>query len=85
VQSRLNEAFSRKFSKFLEVKYEWSEGTLITGVVFFGLPHLLTGVNPFTGRVAFSPLVLIVTILRVFLELFSGLLGRKRDVFYCLQ
>ncbi|RLE93410.1 MAG: hypothetical protein DRN04_07045 [Thermoprotei archaeon] len=77
VQSRLNEAFSRKFSKFLGVKYEWSEGTLVTGVVFFGLPHLLTGVNPFTGRVAFSPLVLIVTIFACFLGVVFGVIREK--------
>ena len=44
---------------------------------FFGLPHLLTGINLFTGRVLFSPLLIMVTIFACFLGVVWGVIREK--------
>lgn len=77
VQSRLNEVFTRKYGGILGVKYQWSQGTLITGVFLFGLPHLLTGVNPFTGYMRISPALVGITGLACFLGVVFGILREK--------
>jgi len=77
VQSRLSEVFTRKFKKFLGVEYEWRESALVTGVVFFGLPHLLVCINPFTGRATFSAILIIVTFFACFLGVVFGVIREK--------
>ncbi len=77
IQSRLNEVFDRRFKSFLWVRFEWMEGTLITGVFFFGLPHILTAINPFTGRVALTPLIFVITISACFIGVVLGVIREK--------
>jgi len=77
VQSRLNEVFTHKYEKILGVDFKWSRGTLITGVVFFGIPHILTGINPFTGRAFISPVIVMVTLFACFLGIIFGVLREK--------
>ena len=77
VQSRLNEVFGKKYGKILWVNFEWSEGTLITGVFFFGLPHILVGVNPFTGRVTITPTTVAMAAFACFMGVVFGVLVEK--------
>mgnify|MGYP000362532206 CR=1 FL=1 len=77
VQSRLNEVFTEKYRRFLGVDFEWTQGTLITAVFLFGLPHLLTGVNPFTKTLRVGPLTVAVTASAVFVGLVAGVLREK--------
>lgn len=77
LQSRLNEAFAQKYEKILGVRFEWSKGTLITGAFFFGIPHILTGVNPFMGKVTISPIIVMVTFFACFLGVIFGVLREK--------
>jgi len=77
VQSRLNEVCGKKYRKILWVNFEWSEGTLITGVFFFGLPHILVGVNPFTGRMAITPATAAITAFACFMGVVLGVLAEK--------
>jgi len=77
IQSRLNEVFNRRFESFLWVRFEWMEGTLITGVIFFGLPHILTATNPFTGRVALTPLIFVITASACFMGVVLGVIREK--------
>jgi len=77
VQSRLNEVFRKKYGKILWVDFEWSEGTLITGVFFFGLAHILVGVNPFTGRMAITPAAVMITAFACFMGVVFGVLAEK--------
>ena len=76
VQSRLNEVFTKKYRRFLWVDYEWSQGTLITAIFLFGIPHILNGINPFIGRYAVTPF----TVFMVFSASFMGtVLGVIRE------
>ena len=77
IQTLLNQAFAREYRSILGVPYRWKQGTLITGVAFFGLPHLLTGVNPFTGTIAVTPEVVSVAIFASFLGIVFGVLREK--------
>ena len=77
IQSRLNEVFNRRFGSFLWVRFEWMEGTLITGALFFGLPHILTAINPFTGRVALTPLIFMITLSACFIGVVLGVIREK--------
>lgn len=77
VQSRLNEVFGKKYRKILWVNFEWSEGTLITGVFFFGLPHILVGVNPFTGRATITPMIVAMAVFACFMGVVFGVLAEK--------
>ncbi len=77
VQERLNEAFRGRFSSILGVRFEWHQGTLIAAVLFFGVPHLLTAVNPFTGRAIFSVGVLAVTASACFMGVVLGVIKEK--------
>ena len=76
-QPRLNEVFTEKYKKILGIEYEWSKGTLIVAVLFFGIPHILTGVNPFTGRTNINPLIVMVTLFACFLGVLFGVLREK--------
>ena len=77
VQSRLNEVFSKKYEKILWVDYKWSQGTLITGLLFFGLPHMLSAINPLTGRSSFSLLTIVTVFFACFLGVVLGVLREK--------
>ncbi len=77
VQSRLNEVFTKRYGRFLWVEFEWTQGTMVTAVLLFGLPHLLTGVNPFTGRLSVGPLTLFVTASAAFIGLVLGAIREK--------
>jgi len=77
VQSRFNEVFGKKYRKILWVNFEWSEGTLVTGVFFFGLPHILVGVNPFTGCVTITPMIVAMAVFACFMGVVFGVLAEK--------
>ena len=77
VQSRLNEVFSKKYKSILGVEYEWSQGTLITGLLFFGLPHILSAVNPLTGRLTFGLSTIVTVFFACFLGVILGVLREK--------
>ena len=77
VQSRLNEVFTKKYKKILGVDFEWSQGTLITGIFFFGIPHILTGINPFTGIINISLMTLMIVFFASFLGVIFGVLREK--------
>jgi len=77
VQERLNEVFTGKFDGFLGVRFEWHRGTLISGVFFFGLPHLLGAVNPFTGRFSLDYVLLGVTASACFMGVVLGVIKEK--------
>ncbi|HDH07067.1 MAG TPA: CPBP family intramembrane metalloprotease [Thermoproteales archaeon] len=77
IQSRLNEVFTRKYEKILGIEFKWSQGTLITGIFFFGLPHLLVAVNPFTGQVTLTPLILIITLFACFIGVILGVIRER--------
>ena len=79
IQSRLNEVFTRKYESILRIKYQWSQGTLITGVFLFGLPHLLVGVNPFTGYFRITPLHIGITGFACFMGVIFGILREKTE------
>ncbi len=77
VQSRLDEVFTRRYRRFLWVEYEWGEGALVTAAVFFGPPHLFTGINPFTGRCGVEPFTVFMTVSAVFMGLVFGVIREK--------
>jgi len=59
-------------------------GTLIAGV-FFGLPHLLGAVNPFTGRFILGYVLLGVTASACFMSVVLGVVRRRRAASFCPQ
>ena len=77
VQPRLNEAFTREYDSLLGFKCKWHQGTLITAVFYFGLPHILTGVNPFSGRFDLSAQTLLIAAFACFLGLIFGVMREK--------
>ena len=77
IQSRLNEVFNKKYDKIIGIKFKWSQGTLITGIAFFGLPHLLVAFNPFTGQITLTPLVFIITFFACFIGIVLGVIREK--------
>jgi len=77
VQERLNEVSTGKFGTFLGVRFEWHRGTLIAGVFFFGLAHLLGAVNPLTGRFALDTVLLGVTASACFMGVALGVIKEK--------
>ncbi len=77
VQSRLNEVFTRKYRRFLGVEFEWTQGTLVTAIFLFGLPHLLTGVNPFTGTFRLGPVTVAITVFAAFVGLVAWVIREK--------
>ncbi|RLE58239.1 MAG: hypothetical protein DRJ35_08260 [Thermoprotei archaeon] len=77
IQERLNDAFSERFKSILGVKFEWHQGTLIAGVMFFGIPHLLVAWNPFTGRLALSATIVAVAVSASFMGVIWGVLKEK--------
>ncbi len=82
VQSRLNEVFTRKYRSFIGVRVEWTQGTLITGIFLFGLPHLLTGVNPFRGIYGLDLPVLAITASAMFMGLVLGIIRERLGCVY---
>ena len=79
IQSRLNEVFTKKYGKFLWIEYEWTQGTLVTAIIFFGLPHLLTGINPFTGTYSIGPFIAFMTASAIFMGLVFGVIREKTE------
>ncbi len=77
VQSRLNEVFTKKYKKILGVDFEWSQGTLITGIFLFGIPHILTGINLFTGTINISLMTLMLVVFASLLGVIFGVLREK--------
>ncbi len=77
IQARLNEAFTSTYRSFLGIRFEWHQGTLITGLAFFGLPHLLTGVNPFRGSVHFDAATLLITASACFMGVVWGVIKER--------
>ncbi|RLG40904.1 MAG: hypothetical protein DRO01_03390 [Thermoproteota archaeon] len=77
VQPRLNEVFTREYGSLLGFRCTWHQGTLITAVFYFGLPHLLTGVNPFTGEFSLGAQTLFVAASACFLGLIFGVMREK--------
>ena len=78
VQSRLNEVFTARYRSILGVKYQWSQGTLITGF-FFGIPHIFAGINPFMGYMRVTPVTIIVTGFACFMGVIFGVLREKSE------
>ncbi|HDH44462.1 MAG TPA: CPBP family intramembrane metalloprotease [Thermococcus sp.] len=79
IQSRLNEVFRKKYGKILWINFEWSKGTMIAGVFFFGLPHIFAGINPFTGNVAITPAVMVMAVLACFMGVVFGVIVEKTN------
>ncbi len=77
VQSRLNEAFTREYNSLLGFRCTWHQGTLITAVFYFGLPHVLTDVNPLTGKFGISLQTLLIAASACFLGLIFGVMREK--------
>jgi len=77
VQSRLNEVFTKKYRRFLWVDTEWTQGTLITAVFLFGIPHVFNEVNPFIGRYVISPTSVIMTFSAIFMSMVWGVIREK--------
>jgi len=77
IQSRLNEVFTKKYKRIIGVDFEWHQGTLITGVCFFGIPHILVGVNPFMGLYKISWTIIILVISASFLGVIFGAIREK--------
>ena len=77
VQSRLNEVFTKKYRRFLWVDAEWSQGTLITAIFLFGIPHLFNEVNPFIGRYAITPFTVFKTFSACFMGTVWGVIREK--------
>ncbi len=77
VQSRLNEVFIREYSSLLGFKCIWHQGTLITAIFYFGLPHILTDVNPFTGDFRVNAQTLLIAVSACFLGLIFGVMREK--------
>ena len=77
IQTRLNEAFTKKYRRVLGIEYQWTQGTLVTGIFFFGLPHLLTGINPFTGTYRIGALTVAITVFASFLGVVFGVIKEK--------
>ena len=77
VQSRLNEVFTKKYRKIIGVDFEWHQGTLITGVVFFGLPHILVGINPLIRIYNISLAHIIIAAFASFLGIIFGIIREK--------
>ncbi len=82
VQSRLNEAFTKKYGKFLWARVEWSQGTLITAVFFFGLPHLITSSNPLAGTFRVGLDDILITASAIFLGLVFGVVRERVGCVY---
>ncbi len=76
-QSRLNEVFTKKYRKIIGVDFEWHQGTLITGVVFFGLPHILVGINPLIRIYNISLAHIIIAAFASFLGIIFGIIREK--------
>ncbi len=77
VQSRLNEVFTRKYEKILWVKFNWTQGTLVAGIFFFGLPHILVAVNPFMGRISLSPIIIMISLFACFIGVILGVIRER--------
>ncbi|MHA1470121.1 MAG: CPBP family glutamic-type intramembrane protease [Candidatus Asgardarchaeia archaeon] len=77
IQTRLNEAFTKKYKSIIGVKYQWTEGTLITAVFFFGIPHILVGINPFTGSINISISLILIVFFAGFLGVIFGVIREK--------
>ncbi|MGQ4834203.1 MAG: CPBP family glutamic-type intramembrane protease [Candidatus Asgardarchaeia archaeon] len=77
IQTRLNEVFTKKYDSIIGVKYQWTEGTLITAIFFFGIPHILVGVNPFTGSINISISIILIVIFACFLGVIFGVIREK--------
>lgn len=77
VQSRLNEAFTREYGSLLGFRCKWHQGTLITAIFYFGLPHLLNDVNPFTGKFGISAQTVLIAVSACFLGLIFGVMREK--------
>ncbi len=77
VQERLNEVFNKKFKSILGVRFEWHQGTLITGVLFFGIPHILVKWNPFTGHLTFGIETVAIAASASFMGVIWGILKEK--------
>ena len=77
VQSRLNEVFIKKYKRILGINFEWHQGTLITGVIFFGIPHILVGINPFSGFYNVSLMDIMIAVFASFLGVIFGIIREK--------
>ncbi len=77
VQSRLNEVFTHEYSSLLGFKCKWHQGTLITAIFYFGLPHMLTDINPFAGSFGVSAQTVLIAASACFLGLIFGVMREK--------
>lgn len=77
VQPRLNQAFTREYNSLLGFRCTWHQGTLITAIFYFGLPHILTDINPLTGKFMVSIQTLLITASACFLGLIFGVMREK--------
>ncbi|MCD6348702.1 MAG: CPBP family intramembrane metalloprotease [Candidatus Korarchaeota archaeon] len=77
VQTRLNEVFTRRYNSLLGFKCVWHQGTLVTAVLYFGLPHILTDINPFMGDFGVSAQTLLIAASACFLGLIFGVMREK--------
>ncbi len=77
VQSRLNEVFTREYRSLIGFRYEWHQGTLITAIFYFGLPHVLTDINPFTGDFSVGAGTILIAASACFLGLIFGVMREK--------
>ena len=77
VQSRLNEVFTHEYGSLIGFRFTWHQGTLITAIFYFGLPHLLTDINPFTGDFEVSAGTVLIALSACFLGLIFGVMREK--------
>ncbi len=82
IQSRLNEVFTKKYESFLGIRAEWTQGTLITAVFFFGLLHLIISSNPLTGTFRIGLSELLITASAIFLGLVFGVIRERVGCVY---
>ncbi len=69
--------FLRLYESLLGFRCTWHQGTLITAILYFGLPHVLTGINPLTGKYGVSAQTLMIAASACFLGLIFGVMREK--------
>jgi len=77
VQSRLNEVLTREYGSLIGFRFTWHQGTLITAIFYFGLPHLLTDINPFTGDFEVGAGTVLIALSACFLRMIFGVMREK--------
>ncbi len=74
VQPLLNQHFTKEYKSFIGFKSTWHQGTLITSIFYFGLPHLLTSINPFLSKYTLDVQTAMIAASACFLGLVFGII-----------